>query len=64
LKPYTELDNQEAKSQSLRVTRLGYQGYGNRCPRAADATSFKMAERECLEGYDIFSVFFGFVELI
>lgn len=48
----------------MRVTRPGYQAYGNRCPRAADATSFKMAEREGLEGYDVFSVFFGFVELI
>jgi len=48
----------------LRVTRPGYQAYGNRCPRAADATSFKMAEREGFEGYDIFSVFFGFIDFI
>ena len=35
---------------------------GNRCPRAADATFFKMAERD--KGYEIFSVLLGFIDLI
>lgn len=37
---------------------------GNRCPRAADATFFKMAERDGYKGYEIFSALLGFIDLI
>ena len=47
--------------RGLEETRPGYEAYYNRCPGAADAASFKMAEKEVkdgYEGYDIFSAFF------
>ena len=60
-----ELQNRNRWNREQRgfeETRPGYEAFYSRCPRAADAAFFKMAEKEekdGYEGYDIFSAFFA-----